>query len=169
MIYQKGPVKLHFAKVLALGDNFVRGSVPDENGGELVRLDDYYNGAFLRLYQADNGVPQEAEIVDYDSANIVFHLRHPFSPKPSGKDMRYEISPLFPESYDSIYALDTALVLLGPRVKTSQTRLLQVQREEAWMAARNFFLSTVSDRGPARVIPYPEDTPDTGYEQPAIW
>jgi hypothetical protein len=132
----------------------VLSGTPGTDAGELVLVDDYYNGMELRVYQGSTGVPQEREILSSKivRGGIAFHLRHPFSPVPRG-EVWYEIMPVLPYPYDSIYALDVALLALNRREKPIKANSLIKQRRQEWASCKSYYLSNVTDRGPARTLP----------------
>ena len=68
-----------------------------------------------------------------------------------------------------IYAMDVALLTLPRREKPGKAASLLAQRSKKWVAAKQYFLSNVSDRGPSRTTPLKaEDLVATG-EIPYRW
>jgi len=65
----------------------------------------------------------------------------------------YEICPTLPPPYDSIYALDVALLNLGRRLRPDQVEGMLVQRQKKWDAAKSLIQSNVADRPPERTLP----------------
>lgn len=161
--YLKGTIILHNATVDGIGTNWVRGKPPGTDGGTLVKIDDYYKGSIIRIHDGDTGVPQERECTGSKADSQTFVVRHDWDPIPSG-NLKYEISPTLPHPYDSLYALDVAIRILGRRARSGHRRELISERAQLWEACRNFFLSNVSDRGPSRILPVSADEPYSGYD-----
>ncbi len=164
LVYQKGPVRLHYAQADGVGTQTLTAGTPPTDAGELIATNDYYNGSILHVYRADIGTEQTAEVIDFDANTSppVFHLRHPWNPIPTAKStgVWYEISPAVPNGYDAIYATDVALKLLAPRAKPRLRAALIQDRRAQWGACRSFFLSNVADRMPERMLPVDRDDVD---------
>lgn len=161
MTYIKGPVLIHYAKASGVTESTVKAGTPPADAGELIRVEEYYTGCILRIYSADKGAPQSREITGYNAGADLptFTLRHPLIPVPEG-DVYYEICPVLPHRYDSIYAMDVALINCGRRTNLRRRSGLKDDRKELWNACRNYFLSNVADRMPVRsqpVDPYEVD------------
>jgi len=129
---------------------------PGTDAGTKYTVDDFYNGLLLRVYNATTGVPQVREIVDYyqnpgDSA-WYFRLRHAFVPLPTGT-ASYEICPILPLQYDSIFAMDVAIRNSTRRSGLNRRAGLRADRSDLWNACYNYYSSLVADRAPARMIP----------------
>lgn len=155
LIYSRSTDLLHYAQTPSKpGSRTIFSGTPGTNAGELVLIDDYYNGMGLRVYSASTGVPQEMEIEFYRVLGDrgIFNFRHPFSPIPTG-DVWYEIMPVLPYPYDSIYALDVALLALNRREKPIKANSLIRDRRREWASCKSYYLSNVTDRGPSRTLP----------------
>lgn len=172
LLYLRSTGILHFAKAFAVSETSVTSGIPGDDAGEVVLVPDYYNGMELNIFREDKkAAPQRREILKFsvlDGTKGTFHLRHPFSPIPQG-DVWYEINPVLPWPYDSIYAMDVALLTLPRREKPGKAASLLKQRDKKWVAAKQYFLSNVADRGPSRTTPLKaEDLVATG-EIPYRW
>lgn len=160
LCYQKGPVKLHYARAGKVGAKSIAAGTPPANGGEIVFSDGYYNGSVVNVYRADKGSQQAREVLDWNANEGTFVLKHAFSPTPTG-DVWYEIMPALPEPYDHLYAMDVAIRNLGRRpAQRAKRRELKDERKEMFNAAINFVLSGVADRAPERIIRYDPDDAD---------
>ncbi len=152
LVYQKGTVRLHHATAAGVTDKTLTGASPGPDGGEMILNDGYYNGSLLMVHDAKTGQEQTREIVGWDAANKVFHLRHAWTTLPTGT-IGYEIRPTLPLDYDDIYAMDVAIRILGRRSRTRGRVGLKQDRKDLWEACKSYFLSNVSDRAPARLHP----------------
>lgn len=163
LIYERGPVLLHYAKATAIGDQSLTLGVPPKDAGQIVRIDDYYNNVLLRVYQATLGAPQTVEVADYAAESNTCTLRHPWTTKPTG-EVWYEVRPTLPEHYDVAYALYVAAQKCTPRRQDALKRELLIDYRRVWNACLSYFNSNVADRGPARMNAYPGDDIDP-YDQ----
>ncbi len=154
LLYLRSPGFLHHATAFKVGDKSVTSGVPGTDAGELILTTDYYNGMELRVFSAGRGAPQTQTITGFSILGDkgTFHLRHAFTPVPSGVVL-YEICPTLPLKYDSIYALDVALLILGDRDRPVKVASLLKQRQAMWVSCKQYFESNVTDRGPARIHP----------------
>lgn len=159
LIYQKGTVRLHHAIAAGVTEKTLTGATPGADAGEMVLNDGYYNGSLLMVHDAETGQEQTREIVDWDAAGKVFHLRHAWSTLPTGT-IRYEIRPTLPTDYDDLYAMDVAIRILGRRSRTRGRVGLKQDRKDLWQACKSYFLSNVADRAPARLLPVNYDEVD---------
>lgn len=151
LIYLRSPGLLHYAKAKAISDKSLTAGEPGKDAGELVGIDDYYNGTELRIYSSGNSAhPQTREVLGYK--NGVFILRHAWNPLPEG-EVWYETVPTLPFKYDSLYAIDVALSVLPQREKGGKAIALLRPRKKKWSAARQYFAANVSDRAPTRLRP----------------
>lgn len=157
LVYQKGPVTLHYAQAAKFTINAVQKGTPAADAGSIIAMDDYYNGSLLRIYDGSTGVPQTRQIVDYEASRGVFVVSPPFSPTPTGT-LKYEICPMVPPEYDQIYALDVAL-MNSSRRRNRRWADLERQRRILWNAVSNYYLSNTADRLPSRNFP-PSDEID---------
>lgn len=171
LIYQRAPGKLHYAKASAVGDKTIHSGVPGTDAGELVLIDDYYNGMEIRIYSAGRGAPQQREIVWYkvmSDTQGVFHVRHPWAT--TSGDVYYEICPTLSLEYDSIYAFDAAMLTLDQRGHPDRSAALLRHRSNRWKKCLAYAASNVSDRGPARIRPLrPKDRMPTGEIPRGSW
>lgn len=159
LIYERGPVQLHYAKAAAVGADFLIGGTPGENAGELIRLDDHYNGCLLRVYRATTGTDQTQEITDYDATSNTFKFRHAWTTIPTG-EVWYEIRPTLPPDYDELYALAVAIRQCSGRLQTERKAGLEDDYKEAWAACVSYFGKNVMDRAPTLLKPYQFDEID---------
>jgi len=151
LIYLRAPGLLHHAKAAAVTDKSLTAGTPGPDAGELVLIDDYYNGSMIRLYQTGNSAhPQTREVLSYN--NGVFSLRHPWSPLPTG-EVQYETVPTLPFEYDSLYAIDVALSVLPQRDKRGKAQGLFRPRKKKWRSCQQHFTANLSDRAPRRLRP----------------
>jgi len=132
---------------------------PAADNGTIIKIDDYYNGSLLRVYDATLGYPQTREIIDFyadptTTTEWHFKLRHPWSPVPTGA-VKYEIRPALPQDYDRLYAVDVALMQLDARINFVRKGQLEKKRRKLLQACRSYFDRNVADRI-ARVS-YPPD------------
>ena len=160
--YLRGPGVLHYAEVEEWKDNFLVGSPPSADAGELVRQDDYYNGLILRVYDADNGAaPQEREVVGYQAGTNTFLLRHAWDRVSASA--YYEVCPCLPYPQDSLIAAEAALPLLISRDQQDKARMVQAVRKRMLETAFAWVAENVADRAPARIIrPGPLDNMPMG-------
>lgn len=159
LIYQKGPVRLHHATALGVTAKTITAGTPAADAGELILNDDYYIGSLLRIHEAATGQEQVAEVVSWDATGKVFHLRHPWNTLPTGT-VQYEVRPLLPADYDELYAMDVAIRVLGRRARQRGRAGIKQDRDDLWRACKNYFISNVADRGPARITPLNRYEPD---------
>lgn len=171
LIYQRAPGKLHYAKASDVGDKTITSGTPGTDAGELVLIDDYYNGMEVRIYSAARGAPQQREIVSYkvlSDTQAVFHVRHPWAI--TSGDVYYEICPTLPLDYDSIYAFDAAMLTLDQRGHPERSAALLRHRNNRWKKCLAYAASNVSDRGPARIRPLRlKDRMPTGEVPLGLW
>lgn len=163
LIYERGPVLLHYAKAASVGEQSLTLGVPPANGGEVVRIDDYYNNVLLRVYQASSGAHQTVEVADYAADSNTCALRHAWTVKPTG-EVWYEVRPTLPHNYDVAYALYVAAQKCTTRRQADLKRELLVDYRRVWSACLAYFNSNVADRGPSRMQAYPGDDIDP-YDQ----
>ena len=133
---------------------WIRAGSPGTDAGELVPIADYYNGVMLQVYSAAaQGYPQQRQVLDfyYEDSCWVFVLRHRWSVVPSGTVL-YEILPELMEGYDSLYAMDVAIVNSGRRGQFRRRAGLLQERHDLWQACRNYAHSNTMDRAPQRII-----------------
>ena len=152
--YSRAPGQLHYAKALAVSANSITCGTPLDGAGEVVELDDYYNGMDVRIFKADSGVLQQRVIQTTKIVNgeVVLFLRNAFDPVPSG-DVWYEVCPTIPDPYDSLYAMDVALLNIGRRSRPERFTDLALQRQKKWDSVKSYYQSNVSDRAPERILP----------------
>lgn len=165
LIFRKGPIQLHYARAASITAYALLSGAPPTNGGELVRLPDYYAGSLIRVYQADSGAPQVRECIGntVGDEGVTLHFQSPWDPLPTGQ-VWYEVCPDLPLAYDSLYAMDVALLNAARRNTSIRIRAgLRDERSELWNACRNYFLSNISDRAPSRARP-PDDSEDDPYD-----
>lgn len=150
--YSRAPGFLHYARAKDVSDLSVVGGTPPTDGGELIRVRNYYNGMMLRIFSASQGAPQSREVVGYNADTGTFTLRHAFQPKPTG-EVWYELLPTLPEPYDSFYSLDASILELDRREKPEKAASLLKQRAKKWKSAALYIMSNTSDREPGRTRP----------------
>lgn len=149
MKFLRGPGLIHHARAKRVGDKIVVGREPDEDAGELVRVNDYYNGLDLRICDT----LETGEILNFDATTLTFHLRHSWDTV-VGDDVCYEVCPCLPYPYDSIFACDVAIEIMSDRPKLVEKIVAQLPiREKAWNAAVEWVVSNVADRPPKRIYP----------------
>lgn len=153
LIYEKGPVPLHYAKAGGVSDTALVGGTPGTSAGEFVLMDNFYNASMVRVYQAGTGAPQTREVEVFTAETRTFKMRHAWDVKPTG-EIWYEVRPALPSEYDHIYALKVAIMNCTRRQQSQRKRELQRDYKEAWFACINHFNSNVADRGPGRTLPY---------------
>lgn len=154
LTFLRSPAPLHYARVKSINANSVVPETPGEDAGELHLVPNYYNGSELRIYRADTGAPQTRVIKTFNvtQSGGTFILRDPFDVIPTG-EVWYEISPTLPVRYDSIYALDVAMLNLNRREKPEKARFFEGMRRKKWSPAASYIMSNVMDRGPTRNHP----------------
>lgn len=155
LFYLRSPGRIHYAKTPSLKAKSLVAGQPPEGGGELVLVDNYYNGMELRIYQAgNNAAPQINWITDFKVSKEggTFFLRYDWETTPSG-DVWYEIVPTVPLEYDQIYALDMAMKLMDRRSRPDRYANLELRRKRLWSAIKTYVTSNVCDRGPSRLAP----------------
>jgi hypothetical protein len=154
MYYSRAPGQLHYAKAERVTETSLVCGTPPADGGEVVTLDDYYNGMEVRVFKAGLGVLQtrvikNSKVVD---GKMVLFLRNSWIPRPEG-EVWYELCPTLPPPYDSIYALDVALLNMGRRSRPERAQELLLQRAKKWDSAKSVIQSNVADRPPERTLP----------------
>lgn len=154
MYYSRAPGQLHYAKAERVTETSLICGTPPVGGGEVVTLDDYYNGMEARIFKAGVGVLQtrvikNSRVVD---GKVVLFLRNAWIPTPSG-EVWYELCPTLPPPYDSLYALDVALLNMSRRARPDRAQELLLQRAKKWDSARSVIQSNVADRPPERTLP----------------
>jgi hypothetical protein len=152
LIYQKGPVALHYGATTAVGDQTLTAAAPETDAGEMILNDGYYTGSLLMIYDAATGSEQIREITEWKANSRVFGLRHAWGTKPTG-NVKYEIRPILPPDYDDLYAMDVAIRVMGRRRRATGRIGLKQDRKLLWTACMGYFLSNVADRAPARLLP----------------
>lgn len=166
LTYIKGPVVLHRGTVDTLsadGKTLTgNGTIPTD-GGELVKLTDYYNGSMVRIYSATTNAPVTDVVEDFamSSTKPVFTLRHGMLPAPTGT-MLYEVCPLLPPNYDDLYGIDIAMANSGRRGRFRAAGDIRVRRAALWAACKQHFESNTTDRAPQR-------QPEVVYAEPEIY
>lgn len=167
MGYLRAPGLLHFAQATSVGETSITFGTPENSeDGEIIKLKDYYNGMDVRIVQADVGAGQQREILKSfvtATGEVSCVLRHPWGTMPQGDEIIYEVCPTLGVEYDSLYAMDAAILELNRREKFDKAQSFRPEREKLWATARNYFASNVMDRAPTRVQPIrPEDLLPTG-------
>lgn len=140
---------------------------PATDYGTVIKMDDYYVGSLLRVYDATAGYPQTREIIDwYEDPTTIgewhFKLRHPWSTVPTGT-VKYEIRPAIPQDYDRLYAVDVALMQLDGRINAIRKAQLEKKRRKLLQACRSYFDRNVADRQ-ATVSSPPDSTSQDPYD-----
>lgn len=165
LVYLRGVGELHYAEASDVSDLSLTTGTPPADAGRVIPQNDYYTGMEIRVYDARVGAPQIREVTRFSVTGEdmgVFHIRHPWTPKPEG-DVWYEVRPVVPPEFDEIYGLDAALRVLTLRGSSEVADRLLKYREQAWQSCRGYFESNVMDRGPTRIRPLkPEDRIPTG-------
>jgi hypothetical protein len=152
LVYQKGPIEIHYGTVTAstnitnTGTQATLKVAASPTAGTVSTRDDYYNGSLLHIVSATAGEGQILEVTDYVALTGVLTLRHLFDTTPTGTVV-YEIMPTVPPQYDDIYAIDVALEKARIRRSGNVGNLLQA-RKDLWKAVTNFFTSNLADRLP---------------------
>jgi hypothetical protein len=153
LVYQKGPILIHNGTAAAVTANTLTlAASPATNGGEIVALDDYYNGSMVHVYSATAGAHQVAEITDYVASTGVLTLRHNWATTPTGTIL-YEIMPTVPVEYDDIYAIRVAMRNCNRREQARRWANLKRDFDALWEAVKSWALANVSDRPSERVVP----------------
>lgn len=163
LMYLKGPVGLHAGTAARVGSSSLTAGAVNADSGELVRLDDWYNGCLIHVYEADSGARQTRECDDFDGASGTFHVKHPWSALPTG-NVKYEIRPHTPPDFDEIYAIDVAIKNATRRHNQRWRDLLAGQRAELWNGCLNYFTSNTMDRGSGRHMTPDEAAQPDPYE-----
>ena len=139
-------------------------------------MPDYYKGTTIRVYdETQFTYPCEAIVASQTytvGEGITWVLENGWAVDPADtlnaafQAAKIETAPLIPGGYDSIYAFDAAIRILGQRGGQAQRRKeLAEERQELFSACQAFVLSTVADRGPTRgTYIDTTDEPDSGYE-----
>lgn len=165
LVYLRGVGQLHYAMASSVSDFSLTTGTPPDDAGRVILQNDYYTGMEIQVYDARVGAPQIREVTQFrvtEEDKGVFHIRHPWTPRPEG-DIWYEVRPAAPPEYDEIYGLDAALRILTLRGLPEIANQLLKYRERTWQACRAYFESNVMDRGPSRLRPLkPEDRMPTG-------
>ena len=140
------------------------GGTPATDEGEVITINDYYNGSLLRVYSATLHDPQTKEIMDYTydvtGTNWHYKLRHPWSPAVPTATVLYEICPEVPLGMDSIYAYDVAIMNSGRRSHITRRAGLLHDRHELFSDVLSYYQNKTMDRAPARVMPQRYDKVD---------
>ena len=165
--YNRAPGLLHYAQAPEVGEKTLTLGTPGVDAGEKILLPDYYNGVEIHVYSATSGYPQ-TRVVQYDPGEGILHLRTPWFPLPKAP-VWYEICPTLPYPYDSIYAMDVALLNMGRRDNPAKVAGLMRDREKLWAGARSFFQSNVADRVPERIMPLRAEDAMPMSEIPVAW
>lgn len=163
LIYHKGPVKHHYGVAASVLPYSL--TAGETSQGTLVRVDNFYAGSLLKIFDADLGAPQYAEVISYLGKPGAFQFRFALNPVPTGT-VWYETVPALDEGLDSLYAYDTAMAVLASRKQIRQRSLLMNTRMEIYQACLNQFTTLTSDRGPERTLPFDPNEPSTGTE---VW
>lgn len=157
MVYLKGPIHIHAATASHVGENSIALGAPGTDAGALVRVDGYYVGSMVRVYDATAGAPQSREVTAQSTgATITCQLRHPWTPKPTGTVL-YEFRPELPEDYDSIYGIMVAMTNMPRRNNPQRYRMLQKDFQDLYDGCRSWVTSNVADRGPTMNLPQTDD------------
>ncbi len=152
LVYQRGPILIHHGTAQAVTDNTLTlATSPDADGGEIVGLDDYYNGSMVHVYSATAGSYQTAEITDHVASTKVLTLRHDWATNPTGT-IKYEIRPVIPTEYDDVYALRVAMRNCSRREQARRWNHLRAEFESLMEGVRSWVLQNVSDRPNERVV-----------------
>ena len=151
--YIRGPGKLHYAQASHVGEKSLRSSSLGIDAGEIILVPDYYNGQHVRIYAADVGAPQYNVVTKstVDGDQVILHMRHDLFP--TSGDVWYEIRPTMPEPYDSIYAVEVAIMNLDRRIQGDHVAALEKHRKRLLSMCRDYFASNTADRAPSRVKP----------------
>ena len=156
LCYLRSPGRLHYARAGSIASKGLSTGTPPASGGELILLDDYYNGTEIRIYQAgNNAAPQVNTVTDFkrtSSGRGTFSLRYEWDPMPTG-EIWYETLPTVPRKYESIYMLDVAMKVLERRGKIERLGSLIARRRRLWGHCKQHVISNVSDRPPQRTRP----------------
>lgn len=163
LIYQKGPIIHHYG----IASNITPMSLTsgEVSAGTLQRIDNFYAGSMLKIFDAETGAPQTREVISSQGAAGSFQFRHPLDILPTGK-IWYETVPALDEGLDSLYSYDVAMAIMATRKLTRQRQLLMSTRMELFTAAKDQFMNLTTDRGPERVLVDDPNEPSTGTE---IW
>lgn len=163
LIYQKGPIIHHYGTVSNVTSmSLTSGEV---SVGTLQRIDNFYAGSMLKIFDAETGAPQTREVLSSQGKAGSFQFRHPLDMIPTGK-IWYETVPALDEGLDSLYAYDVAMAIMATRKLTRQRQLMMNTRMELFTAAKDQFMSLTTDRGPQRVLVDDPNEPSTGTE---VW
>lgn len=152
--------------------SWIHAGTPPSGGGELVKCNNYYTGSVLRVYSAPKNAPQSMVISGYAGSNSqldsdwVFEFRGAWGEIPflDPNTAMYEIVPDLDEGYDSLYALDVAILAASRRREIRRRAGLSAERHEAFQAALSYYANNTIDRAPSRIIPvrYPTVDPYGG-------
>lgn len=163
LIYQKGSVIHHYGTASHVTPfSLTSGEV---SVGTLQRIDNFYAGSMLKIFDADTGAPQTREVISSQGQAGSFQFRHQLDIIPTGK-IWYETVPALDEGLDSLYATDVAMAIMATRKLSRQRSLLMSTRMELFSAAKDQFMSLTTDRGPERVLVEDPNEPSTGTE---VW
>lgn len=132
---------------------------PGTDCGSIIKMEDYYNGSLIRVYDATAGYPQTREVLDFypdptTTTEWHFKLRHPWATVPTGT-VKYEIRPALPQDYDRLYAIDVAIMQLDARINYVRKKQLETKRRKLLQACRSYFDRNVADRQPT--VSHPPD------------
>jgi len=155
LTYAKAPPMLHYAVAAEVGDKMIRLGTPGENAGEVVKVDGYYDGVEIRAVSANVGAPQSRVIASSTvsrNGDVVCQLRDAWTPKPTGTVV-YEVSPTLPPPYDSIYAMDVALINMDRRKQHAQAERMKLWRSHLWNGVKSYLQTTKFDRDHKRTFP----------------
>lgn len=163
LIYQKGPIIHHYGRAKYVTSMSL--TAGETSAGTLQRINNFYAGSMLKIFDADTGAPQIMEVISSQGAAGSFQFRHPLDMIPTG-EVWYETIPALDEGLDSLYSYDVAMAIMATRKLTRQRQLLMSTRMELFSAAKDQFMSLTTDRGPERVLVEDPNEPSTGTE---IW
>lgn len=169
LTYQKGPVKLHYAKADGITERSIGLGIPGQGCGERIETERYYDGSCIRVFSADTGYPQTREIEYHNAKSGACFVRVPWMPLPTG-EVWYEIAPEVPEEYDSVYALAVAIQNASRRRNPDQRKEIEIELVKKMAACRSYWASNTKDRAPQRIIKTRTDAIDP-YDQyyPSFW
>jgi len=162
--YQKGSIIHHYG----VASHITKMSLTagETSVGTLQRIDNFYAGSMLKIFDAETGSPQTREIISSQGKPGSFQFRHPLDMIPTGNKIWYETVPPLDEGLDSLYAYDVAMAIMATRKLTRQRQLMMSTRMELFTAAKDQFMSLTTDRGPERVLVEDPNEPSTGTE---VW
>lgn len=151
LMYQKGPIVLHWAdngKVINNQAVRLPASLPEAQG-QIVAQADYYVGELLHSIDARRP-NQSIEVTAYNPATRALLLREPLlGDYRPGDEFKYEFRTLLPRGTDKLLATCVALGKTSDRTDPVKHRLLIRERRKFLQAARNYFRTATQDRAPA--------------------